>query len=143
MKVFTYGSLMTGMGNHHVMKRAGGQLVGPAKIKGRMRAYCSGFPGVNDNSDRWVTGEVYEVPAEGIAVLDQLEGEGSFYHRKTVTTDQGVEVQAYFLEPKDMQGPLIESGNWREYKRNLKPKRRPYDFSAGMGNGAMFWWDEG
>ena len=148
IKVFTYGSLMRGMRNHRVMTEAGGRFIKEAKINGRMRAYCPAFPGVAEPSEKVVVGEVYEVSEAGLWALDRLESEGSFYHRRTITTLAGDEVQAYFLNPDQMHGPLVDSGDWRAYcdgKPDATGKRNPrpnYD-QVTLGNGAQFWWEEG
>jgi gamma-glutamylcyclotransferase (GGCT)/AIG2-like uncharacterized protein YtfP len=121
--IFTYGSLMSGLGNHRVMQRAGGVLVSEKEsITGMaLRAYCSGFPGayVSDNENHYTVGEVYEVDEAGLLVLDRLESEGYFYHRQNFTTKSGLEVQAYVLKKEDAKGKYIPSGDWRFYKEVL------------------------
>jgi gamma-glutamylcyclotransferase (GGCT)/AIG2-like uncharacterized protein YtfP len=94
MRVFVYGTLRRGQGNYPVMQRAGGEFVRDAVIKGKVYRTMLPFlvPGNED-----VPGEVFEVPPEGIPVLDYLEGHPDFYQRRPTQTTDGEEVIAYFL----------------------------------------------
>lgn len=146
MLIFTYGSLMSGLGNHSVMVNAGGRFIKEARIKGILRAYCSAFPGAyapeGGTKDTLIKGEIYEVDAQGLARLDTLEGEGHFYHRKVTTTEEGDEVSVYLLEPSHHKGPLIMSGDWRKHKAEAdanSPKRAHFF----MGHGSTGWWEQG
>ena len=127
--IFTYGSLMSGLGNHVVMKRAQGAYVCDAQIKGlRLHAYCSSFPAAyRGEEDEVIKGEVYRVNKSGLAQLDQLEGEGHFYHRIPAKTVEGDDVQVYILIG-NTRGAHIPSGDWREFKRPLNKFRG--DFGA-------------
>lgn len=127
VNVFTYGSLMQGLGNHRVMQRAGGYFLGKASIKGvRLHAYCSSFPGackgVEANSTH---GEIYSVPKEGLKHLDALEGNGTFYTREFLSFkyEDGEEVEAwiYLLPKHKCRGEFIENGDWRSYRTDYKP----------------------
>lgn len=75
VKVFTYGTLMVGHWNHHVMERAKGRFVSKAFIfnKEIYYAYENSFPAVIDGKGV-VYGEIYEVPDKYIKHLDGLEG---------------------------------------------------------------------
>lgn len=121
--IFTYGSLMSGLGNHRVMQRAGGTLVSDNEsIKGMaLHAYCTAFPGayVSGDDEHITLGEVYEVDEYGLYGLDRLESEGFFYHRQNFTTENGLEVQAYVLKKEDAKGKYIPNGDWRFYKKVL------------------------
>lgn len=121
--IFTYGSLMSGLGNHRVMQRAGGVLISEKEsITGMaLHSYCHGFPGayVSGSEKHYTVGEVYEVDEIGLTALDRLESEGYFYHRQFFTTKNGLEVQAYVLKKEDVKGKFIPGGDWRFYKEVL------------------------
>jgi len=134
---------MSGLGNHSVMVNAGGRFIKEAEIKGILRAYCSAFPAAYEpqgaTKDTLIKGEVYEVDASGLKALDSLEGEGHFYHRKVVTTEEGDEVSVYLLESHKHKGPLIMDGDWRKYKAEIDANN-PFKRRVTMGNGSIGWW---
>ena len=89
-KVFVYGTLMKGFGNHVLLKDA--RYLGTAQLKG-YGLYCvtPHYPGIVPQHGDLVKGEVYEVDNSMIKQLDTLEGEGSLYSRieKSCTMDTG------------------------------------------------------
>ena len=125
--VAVYGSLLSGLGNHHVMQRLGSEhfeLLGETKTKPEFEIYPVGgnwYPGVLENGKTAVTVEVYRVSEELLkGPLDTLEGyhenepaERSHYLRKTIETEFG-DTFIYIYNRRPTSEP-IESGNWREY----------------------------
>lgn len=82
-KVFVYGTLMKGYGNHHsYLSHA--EFVGTAEITGYALYAVSSFPGIVPEGEERVKGEVYKVDGDTLKRLDYLEGEGSLYLRKQV-----------------------------------------------------------
>ena len=77
-RVFVYGSLKRGFGNHGVIKDQ--TFIGKAvTIDNDWEMFSlGGFPGVVKGNKR-ILGEVYEVDDRGLSSLDELEGNGSFY----------------------------------------------------------------
>lgn len=113
-KVLVYGSLKAGFGNHPVITRAGGKLLGVVKTLPRYTMISMGyFPGVLNGGDTAITGEIYEV--DSLRGLDALEGHPSFYKRELVATDNGDTVWMYILN-RDYtirhNGQEVESGEW-------------------------------
>ena len=102
-KVFVYGTLKQGHGNHRVMP-SGSSLVGRGIAKGRMVS-LGGFPGVLKDTDGDVHGEVWSVPE--MSRLDGLESNGSFYTReeKPITMEVGKTLTAWiYLLPEEVYG---------------------------------------
>jgi len=119
-KIFTYGSLMEGFGNNIVMHKAGGVKVKETSIKGLvLHAYSWGFPAATYGESE-VHGEVYEVPQRGLWKLDELEGEGTFYHRVNFETTCGLKVQTYVIKSEEIRGAKIDHGSWKKYKEENK-----------------------
>lgn len=141
-KVFTYGSLMSDLGNHIVMIRAQGRFISKARVNGLdMRAYCAGFPACYEGEDSSATGEVYEVEAEGLKQLDMLEGEGSFYHRVKMTTTDGEEVEVYIIKG-EAKGEIVPDGDWRAWKEargHYRPSLRSRGFRRSYIDDLMDW----
>lgn len=124
-KVFVYGSLMTGLGNH--------RLLSSSHVKGSVISYgadrlrwpgkmlsLGGFPGLL-HADQLTTivGEVYEVNAEVFQSLDWLEGYPRFYNREIRKTKNGHEAWVYFLNDTESEyyreETEVVSGDWRAY----------------------------
>lgn len=117
-KVFVYGSLKKGFGNHGVIRN--GEFVGEGVTANPAWNMFSmgGFPGVV-RGDKRLSGEVYIVDEEGLRHLDQLEGNGHFYTREIVPTSEG-DAWMYVLpdddRQHDMDGVEEVNGNltWKE-----------------------------
>ena len=94
MKVFVYGTLKQGFGNHRLLAHLRKEKDG---VLSNHIIDDAGFPVCVPNVGTKVTGEVYDIgECEGtLRSLDSLEGEGSMYIRTPVTLDDGTEVQTY------------------------------------------------
>ena len=126
--VFTYGSLLTGLGNHRVISDQ--QFCGEGEALGsfEMRA-LGGFPGAYEaEGGQPLIGELYEVDDDGLARLDRLESNGRFYQRVRVTVrlqgltaDREREAWVYLLmRPSEYQtAPLVSDNDWRGYAAGL------------------------
>jgi len=115
-RVFTYGTLMAGEGNHHLLAHA--RLVGEARTREEFTLYDLGsFPGIVRGGEDAILGEVYEVDEPTLAALDRLESHPRFYRRTTIRLATGEDVEAYVLPPELVAGrPIIPSGSWRTRK---------------------------
>lgn len=94
-KVFVYGSLLSGMGNHGLLKDAVfvGKTTSPPEF---LMIDIGYFPGVIEHDKGMpIVGEVYEVTDEQLNRLDILEGyrssnpEGGLYNRREIDTEFG------------------------------------------------------
>lgn len=116
--LFTYGTLMKGERNEHLLKDA--RFVGKAVTKPVYNLYrIDGnfvFPAIVDTGNKAVHGEVYEVPIEALPGMDRMEGHPHFYCRKPVDLEGDVkDAIAYFFVDKESlvdNYPEIESGDW-------------------------------
>ena len=81
-KVFVYGTLLEGEGNHSYYLQ-GSSYKGKAAVSGYEMYDIGAFPGIVPGNGS-IPGEVYEVDYETLRNLDYLEGEGSLYFRKSV-----------------------------------------------------------
>lgn len=93
-KVFVYGTLKQGFGNHYLLSRS--ELLGSCIVNANMVMFnLGGFPGVSfipsdkDINPIDIVGEVYEVDAETMEHLDMLEGYPEFYDRTIINTEYG------------------------------------------------------
>jgi gamma-glutamylcyclotransferase (GGCT)/AIG2-like uncharacterized protein YtfP len=116
MKLFVYGTLLSGEGNHRRLSAS--RLLGAQRTEPRYTLISLGrFPALLEGGDTSVSGEVYEVDALTLAALDQLEGHPHFYRRTSLALLGGESVQGYVLaRVLNATYPLIPGGDWREYR---------------------------
>lgn len=109
-RVFVYGSLKKGYGNHYLLE--GSLAIGPAKLEPKYSMYSlGGFPAVGLDGDTAITGEVYEVDDRTMLRLDNLEGYPDFYNRLKVETAHG-EAWMYYIEDCSRFSNIVENGVW-------------------------------
>lgn len=100
MLLFIYGSLKRGKPNHGFLD--GQKFVGEATTHRRYRLLNLGaFPGLvraGRAAGTAVRGELWEVDAECLEQLDQLEGSPRFYRREPVQLRGRRSAPAYFLQ---------------------------------------------
>jgi gamma-glutamylaminecyclotransferase len=123
-RVFVYGSLRKGFGNHRLLAVPGARLI-MAKSRtepGYELRDLGAFPGMVRGGAGAVIGEVYEVDEATLAALDRLEGHPRFYTRSRIALrdlEAGAAVEAYLLRPEQVVGkPLVISGDWRAHRRD-------------------------
>jgi gamma-glutamylaminecyclotransferase len=81
-KVFVYGTLKAGYGNHQLL--ADSISIGDASTVARWAMIDSGFPVVLPGDDGQVVGEVYDIDKITLQRLDRLESNGHMYQREVV-----------------------------------------------------------
>lgn len=110
--VFVYGTLRQGGSNHFRM--AGAEFVESGSLRGRLYR-IDWYPGlVVDSAGDEISGEIYAVNPENLALLDEFEGHEYRRIRATVRTPYGVPMQAWIWEwlmPVD-EGQRITGGDW-------------------------------
>lgn len=116
-RVFVYGTLLAGEGNHRLLATA--KLIGEARTEPAFELRDLGaFPGLVRGGAYAVVGEVYAVDTETLARLDVLEGHPRFYRRTCIALADGTHVETYLLTPEQVEGrPVIVSGNWRSRRK--------------------------
>lgn len=125
MLVFVYGSLLSGLSNHHVMAAAKGTFISVGRTMGLYHLtargdmqypYLTNTPLSPQQMANRIIGEVYEVDETGLKVLDELEEYPVYYNRHMVDiqklttasssdTNQTSEIlkcYAYFLESQSI-----------------------------------------
>lgn len=109
---FVYGTLKQGFGNHYLIERQDGELVGEATITGQMRS-AGGFPYVFLLGDNKVHGEVWNVNDAALASMDRLEGHPDWYTRTKVASSLGeVWIYAIMNDQKYTSCPIVRDGIW-------------------------------
>lgn len=125
LKVFVYGTLRKGCGNHFVMKDADGKYIGTGIVKG-YEMYTNGSYPMVIRGEASVVGEVYEVEkVENLYRLDALEGYPYLYIRETteVELESGEKVkaliytQSHNAESVRQNRIKIAEGDWVEWLR--------------------------
>jgi gamma-glutamylcyclotransferase (GGCT)/AIG2-like uncharacterized protein YtfP len=131
IRVFTYGSLLRGFGNHRLLETNGAEFVGvnaTAEHAFRMYDYCNGgFPAVcrTDRDGESIVGECYRVNAATLARLDALEGHPDFYRREPVRMADGSIAWTYLIDAERLEGrglPRVLGGSWADYCNGVTPE---------------------
>ncbi len=105
-RVFVYGTLKKGYGNHALLKDA--QFIGEAVVKDHV-LYGSTIPFAVENEGTHITGEVYEIDDVTEINLDRLEGYPGWYGKKIVETGHG-RAMMYYMKKHEVAGePVIGS----------------------------------
>lgn len=122
IRVFVYGSLLKGFGNHRLLRNA--TFVGEAKTTAEYTMISrGGFPGVFPGGHTEILGELYDVDEETAKRLDWLEGvdykdpHNGHYRKEEITLAGGEKAFIYFINEHCQTGPVIESGSWREFTK--------------------------
>lgn len=117
IRVFVYGTLKHGHGNHRLLEKA--TFLGRCYITGTYRLLDLGwYPGLvlDQNTPKSnIFGEVYRITQETLDDLDILEGNGSYYTRTQVQTPWK-KAWCYFLpgaynDRNDLK--YLEKGVWK------------------------------
>jgi gamma-glutamylcyclotransferase (GGCT)/AIG2-like uncharacterized protein YtfP len=125
-KVFVYGSLLSGMGNHGLLSSA--KFIGTTKTTPHFKMMDLGwFPGVVEHHEGdSIIGEVYEVDDEQLYRLDRLEGYNSsnptmgLYNKKEINTEFGKAIIYIYNNPFERTGIFVSNGDWRTYVSSKK-----------------------
>jgi gamma-glutamylcyclotransferase (GGCT)/AIG2-like uncharacterized protein YtfP len=127
-RVFVYGTLRAGEGNHRLLAGAG--FVGLARTEPAFRMFDLGaYPAVAPGGSTEIEGEVYEVDDAMLARLDRLEGHPTFYTRTPIALADGSEAEAYLMRAARLRGYAeIPSGDW--LARGSKEERSDEDPDA-------------
>jgi len=115
VRVFVYGSLMRGFHNHRLLADA--TFVGENRTVPGFAMWSMGaYPAVTRNpGGTAVPGEVYEVDAETLTALDQLEGHPVHYRRESVRLADGTEAWVY-LYPAPPDRASVPGNDWRAFR---------------------------
>ncbi|HEY8529796.1 MAG TPA: gamma-glutamylcyclotransferase [Paenibacillaceae bacterium] len=135
--VFVYGTLRRHESNHGLMRGAK-RISGQAHIFARLWDTGLGYPVAVPHPEDRVYGELYEVDADILAELDELEGytgpEGpNEYDRVTcaVYTEGGRrEAYVYVVYEPPEDGVRLVSGDWK-WERLVRERSDFYYFSYG------------
>jgi gamma-glutamylaminecyclotransferase len=125
-RVFVYGTLMRGFGNHRLLSNS--IFVREARTVPIFEMISlGGFPAILAGGKTSIVGEVFDVGHATLAQLDRLEGHPHFYERMLIALESGNEldtwsggkVYAYVLSRGRMRfgrtDPVVASGSWREH----------------------------
>jgi len=81
-KIFVYGTLMRGKGNHHLMRNS--TFIGDATLDGYSCVLIQSgnwYPGIVKDDEAFVKGELWQVPDSDTPHFDRLESNGYLYQR--------------------------------------------------------------
>jgi gamma-glutamylaminecyclotransferase len=128
IRVFVYGTLKEGHGNHGLMKAANAMFLGYDTVTGPFTLLNLGaIPAVIDHStaNNKVFGEIYALEPEGLASLDLLEGHPNFYQRRKLWSDRlQKRVWMYVCVGANVaakaEDRVVQSGMWKPSHAELQ-----------------------
>ena len=111
-KVFVYGTLKKGHGNHRLL--AGSEFLGEGRTREKYALYSSGIPfAIKEEKVSKIQGELYLVNAATLTDLDRLEGHPGWYCREEISVvleGKGAEVTAWLYFYPHPTGMLLPDG---------------------------------
>ena len=131
-RIFVYGTLKQDHRNHRFLKnalRVGTTVTADASF--RMVELSSRSspglrsPGVREDGEGYIAGEVYEVDNQTRTELDKLEQEGVQYKRHLVSLRDGTLAEIYLLMAQD--GSVSETSE----RIGFDPETKIYDWRPG------------
>jgi gamma-glutamylcyclotransferase (GGCT)/AIG2-like uncharacterized protein YtfP len=109
-RVFVYGTLRRGKVNHHLLE--GARFCGYHTTAPLYKMVSLGsYPGVVKRGRSRIQGEVYEVEAKTMSLLDRLEGYPTAYSRELISTPWG-RAWIYLYRGSLQDRQTIASGAW-------------------------------
>lgn len=109
-RVFVYGTLRAGEGNHHLLR--GALYLGTHRTPARYTMLdLGGYPGVTAGRTR-ITGEVYAVDPATLAALDRLEEYPHLYTRVLIPSPYG-KTWLYLYRGPRTRRRVVPGGDWR------------------------------
>ena len=120
MRLFVYGTLQSGEGNHRLLRAA--RMLGKRRTEARYTLLSLGaFPAMLGGGTTSVVGELYDVDDSTLAAVDRLEGHPHLYRRQRVHLLGGEAAEGYLLTAgRRGRRPIIEGGDWRRYRCESK-----------------------
>ena len=113
--LFVYGTLKKKQSNNFLLSEA--RFIGEGKTLQRYGLYAAGIPYViKDEAISQIRGEIYQLDARTMAVVDSLEGHPNLYRREKVKVvlnkirPEVINAWLYFYP--HLQGILIPSGEY-------------------------------
>mmetsp|Transcript_59037 Transcript_59037/g.175543 ORF Transcript_59037/g.175543 Transcript_59037/m.175543 type:complete len:141 (-) Transcript_59037:434-856(-) len=125
--VFVYGTLRKGHHNWRaILAPVTGVEAKTARAAYTMRSWGN-FPAVYAGGGTSILGEVFDVPDDILARLDELEGRPTWYKREEVEVvaerggSGGARMAWMYIMPglkNDVRGEAIDSGDWNDHVAN-------------------------
>jgi gamma-glutamylaminecyclotransferase len=121
MRVFVYGSLMSGFHNHRLLETSAAEFVRVDRTAEAAWVMhdLGAFPAVvlaAGPGRAPVVGEVYEVDAATLARLDRLEGCPRLYGREEVRLEGGGFAWMYVMRLAPAGSPAVAGNDWRAHR---------------------------
>lgn len=119
-KIFVYGSLKRGFGNHRILENS--MFVGSTETVQHnfcMHPLHGSFPAVTIGPDDSyaIMGELYEVDNQTLNHIDMLESNGSLYTRQLVTVYNGTEIVEAWIYLMPENNKLVAASTVQRYDR--------------------------
>lgn len=137
--VFVYGTLMKGRRNHEAFLK-NSRFIGKGVLEGYALYDLGSYPGIKENSDGKVKGELYEIDIVTLERLNCLEGEGILYKLKEAPILIGKDntINAYIYEYLgDVKDNRCIPFYHQPWKGEKKMNKKDYVWYVGYGSNML------
>ena len=118
IRIFVYGTLMSGEPYHHRLMETARFLAKVRTAPAFQLVDLGTYPGLVEDGETSVVGELYEIDESLQTVIDRLEGHPHLYQRSTITLEDGSPATAYLLPKKAARRyPVVPDGDWKKFQR--------------------------
>lgn len=117
--LFVYGTLLSGERSHALLGASEG--AGPARTSASFDLVdCGEYPALRHGTSA-VTGELYWIGDETLAVLDEFESHPELFRRSRIVLADGREAEAYVAGPRAPASlGSIPGGDWRAWRKRAR-----------------------
>lgn len=114
VKLFVYGSLLSGESNHSYLGPSP-RLAEVRTAPGYSLVDLGAYPGLVTGGRGSVVGELYDVDDATLKSLDAFEGHPMLFVRVAIRLGSGEDADAYLLAREELARgrPFVASGDWR------------------------------
>ena len=125
-KIFVYGTLKRGHGNHVLLKDS--EFLGPALTVNKYVMYRAGIPYVSKSLElSGIMGELYSVDELSLNYLDMLEGHPTWYKREKIPIDyisnkgeiKQTDAWLYFNEQIPNSATVVKTGTYGKEEKSI------------------------
>lgn len=111
IKFFTYGTFRKNECRNHILEGFKPEFIKTITTAPQYKLFNLGsFPGMQENGNMAVVGELYDLPEEALVVFDAIESHPTFFKRTMVELSDGTLAIAYIFPHECFNE--IESGDW-------------------------------
>ncbi len=113
IKFFTYGTFRQRECRHDILQKFKPEFLKTTTTAPEYKLFNLGsFPGMIENGDKEVIGELYNISEGALSTLDMIEGHPAFFRRKEIKLSDGTCAISYLFPHSTNNYDEIVSSDW-------------------------------